>query len=254
MFYALFSVLPVFSPDVDSLDPAFSLHMDILPKDCSDILEPLMLNIYGLMLEFCIVFSFELVANAISLGCFWSCYPSCSHHLRQPFLLQCFEYAPFWICPHLEDLPKYYYSSLNVTLLFLGPKFLSPPGLIDAWCFLICWMFSIAVWHFDVICCFKLSLWSSVTPRYLILSARSISVLLTFNAFVLHLSSWGFDPKNNEFGLVVVHFQPVLVHPDLRIRCTLLQFNHTSYFVTIVSRLKSISNCMVICEMMIHNH
>ena len=46
------SVLPVFSPDVDSLDLAFSVHMDILPKDCSNILEPLMLNIYGLVLKF----------------------------------------------------------------------------------------------------------------------------------------------------------------------------------------------------------
>ena len=127
-------VQPIFSPDVDSLVPIFSLHTDILLEVCSNILELQMITTYGLVSKFCILSFYELEANVTLLKCFWSCCPSWPHHLRQPFLLQCSEYIAFWICPHLEDQQVCYCSSLDVTLLSLEPEFLLHPGLINAWC------------------------------------------------------------------------------------------------------------------------
>ena len=122
----------IFFPDVDSLVPVFSLHMDILLEVCPNILELHMIGTCGLVSKFCILSFYELEANVTLLKCFWSCCPSWPHHLKQPFLLQCSEYAAFWICPHLEDQLVLYCNSLDVTLLSLVPEFLLPPGLISA--------------------------------------------------------------------------------------------------------------------------
>ena len=79
--------------------------------------------------------------------------------------------------------------------------------------FLICWMLSIVIWHSDVIWCLKVSSLSSRTPRYLIISATLISMLLTLSDVVMHLSRWGIWTKKNELSFITVHLESVFIHP-----------------------------------------
>ena len=196
---------------------------------------------------FCAVFFCKLGANEALLGCFGNWYLSWMCHFGQLFLQQCFEHTAFLIYPHLVDLPVFHYSNQGETWMSLILMFPWHLGLVM---FLICWILSIAVWHFDVIWCLKLSCLSSRTPRYLIISATLIFILVMFSDVVMHLSGWGFWTEKNELSFITIQLESVFVHPHLQVYCTFLQFMYTSCFIFMVACLEFIFNSMIIHKSM----